>query len=50
VAELKCSELDAGFDSKSKPEKGRWIVDVEPRATIPTTNIHPSELEKFEEG
>jgi hypothetical protein len=50
VAEVKSSKSDAGSDSNSKPEKGRWIIDVEPSATIATTKIHPGELDEPEEG
>jgi hypothetical protein len=41
VAEVKASESDAGFDSDSEPERGRWIIDTEPSATIATTKLHP---------
>jgi hypothetical protein len=37
-----CSELDS--------DKGKWIIDVEPSATIATTKVHPSEPKELEEG
>ena len=43
VANLKAFELDACSESESEPdkgnEKGKYIIDVEPSATIATTNI-----------
>jgi len=39
VVEVKASELDVGFESKSKPERGRWIIDTEPSATVVTTKL-----------
>jgi len=50
AVELKSSESDAGFDSESELEKGKWIIDAEPNAIIATTKVHPSELEEPEEG
>jgi hypothetical protein len=50
VAEVKAYESDEGFDSESKPEKGRWIIDEEPSSTIATTKIHPGEPDELEEG
>jgi hypothetical protein len=47
---VKASESDVGSDSESEPEKGRWIIDVEPSATIATTKIHPGEPDEPEEG
>jgi hypothetical protein len=34
VAEVKASESDAGSDSELEPERGRWIIDAEPSATV----------------
>jgi hypothetical protein len=50
VAEVKASESDAGSDSESEPKRGRWIIDVEPSATIATTKLQPGELDEPEEG
>jgi hypothetical protein len=50
VAEVKAYELNVGFGSNSEPKRGRWIIDVEPSATISTTNIQPSEPDEPEEG
>jgi hypothetical protein len=50
VAEVKASESNEGSEFESEPEKGRWIIDVEPSATIATTKIQPSEPDEPEEG
>jgi hypothetical protein len=50
VAEVKASESDVGSDSESEPERGRWIIDVEPSATIATTKLQPGEPDELEEG
>jgi hypothetical protein len=50
VAEVKASESDADFDSESEPERGRWIIDVEPSATIATTKLQHGEPDEPEEG
>jgi hypothetical protein len=50
VAEGKASELYASFESDSKPERGRHIIDAEPSATISTTKLQPSEPDDPEEG
>jgi hypothetical protein len=42
--------LDAGSDYESEQENGRWIIDVEPSATVATTKIEPSEPDEPEEG
>jgi hypothetical protein len=44
VAEVKSFESDADFDSETKLEWGRCIIDVEPGATDATTKIHLGEL------
>jgi len=31
-------------------DKGKWIIDAEPNATIVTTQIQPKKLEELEEG
>jgi hypothetical protein len=50
VAEVKASESDAGSDSESEPERGRWIIDTEPSATVATTKLQPGEPDEPEEG
>ena len=54
VAELKASESDTYFDSKSEPDKGigkgKQIIDAEPSATVATTKIQKIEPEDPEEG
>jgi hypothetical protein len=50
VAEVKASESDASSDSEPEPKRGRWIIDVEPSATISTTKLQPGEPDEPEEG
>jgi hypothetical protein len=50
VAEVKASESDADYDSEPELERGRWIIDVEPSATVATTKLQPGEPDKPEEG
>jgi hypothetical protein len=50
VAEVKAYESDAGSDSELELERGRWIIDVEPSASVSTTKIQPGEPDKPEEG
>jgi hypothetical protein len=50
VAKVKASELDVDSDSELEPERGRWIIDMEPSATISTTKLQPGEPDKPEEG
>jgi hypothetical protein len=50
VVEVKAFESKVGSDSELEPEKGRWIIDAEPSATISTTKIQLSELDEPEEG
>jgi hypothetical protein len=47
---MKASESEANSDSQTNPEGGKWIIDVEPNATISTTKFQPSELEEPKEG
>ena len=47
---MKASEPDVDSDSEPKLERGRWIIDVEPRAIVATTKLHPGELDEPEEG
>jgi hypothetical protein len=46
VAELKASESTVDSDSKSNPEEEKWIIDVEPSATVATTKVQPNEPEE----
>jgi hypothetical protein len=39
-----------GNDSKSDPDKGKWIIDAESSVIVTTTKVHPSEPEEPEEG
>jgi hypothetical protein len=50
VAEVKASKSNVGSDSKTEPERGRWIIDVEPSAIISTTKLQPGEPDEPEEG
>jgi hypothetical protein len=50
VVELKDSESEVDSDFESNPEGGKWIIDVEPNATVATTKVRPSEPEELEEG
>jgi hypothetical protein len=50
VAKVKASESDADYDSKPKLERGRWIIDTKPSATVATTKLHPGEPDEPEEG
>jgi hypothetical protein len=50
VVELKDSKSEADSDSESNIEGGKWIIDVEPSATVATTKVQPSEPEEPEEG
>jgi hypothetical protein len=45
MVELKDSESEANFDSKSNPEGGKRIIDDEPSAIVATTKARPSEPE-----
>ena len=48
--ELKDFDSNIDSDSKSNPEGGNYIIDVEPSATVTTTKVWPSEPEEPEEG
>jgi hypothetical protein len=39
-----------GSDSESEPERGIWIIDVEPSASDTTTKVQPDEPDDPEEG
>jgi hypothetical protein len=47
VVELKSFESEADSNSKSNPEGGKQIIDVEPSATVATTKFHTSEPEEL---
>jgi hypothetical protein len=50
VAKVKAFESNAGSDSKSKPKRGRQIIDMECSATISTTKLQPGEPDDPKEG
>jgi hypothetical protein len=50
VADVKASELDADFDSETKPERGRWIINAEPSANVVTTKLQLGEPDEPKEG
>jgi hypothetical protein len=50
VAKLKASESEEDSNFESNPKRGKWIIDVEPNATIATTKFQPNEPEEPEEG
>jgi hypothetical protein len=50
MAELKAFELETDSDSESNPKGGKRIIDVEPSATIATTQLWSSKPEEPEEG
>jgi hypothetical protein len=50
VVELKYFESEADCNSKSNPEGGKRIMDVEPNTNVTTTKVHPSKTEELEEG
>jgi hypothetical protein len=50
VDEVKSSESYVGSDFELELEKGIHIIDEEPSATVPPTNIHTGEPDESEEG
>jgi hypothetical protein len=50
VAEVKAYESNVGSDSDSEPERRRYIIDVEPSATVATNKLYPGEPDEPEEG
>jgi hypothetical protein len=50
MVELKASKSKVDFDSESNPEGGKWIINVEPSATVATTKVQQSELKEPKEG
>ena len=49
MAEVKASESDVDSDSEPELERGRWIIDAEPSATVATTKLQVDEPDKPEE-
>jgi hypothetical protein len=47
---MKPSESNEDYESQLEPERGRYIIDVEPTTTVATTKLHPGEPDKPEEG
>jgi hypothetical protein len=39
-----------GSNSKLELERGKWIIDVEPSATVATTKLQPGEQDEPKEG
>jgi len=50
VDKVKDSKSDVGSDYGSKPERGIWIIDMEPSAIVSTTKVQSSEPDELEEG
>jgi hypothetical protein len=50
LVDLKYFELEVDSNSRSNPESGKQIIDVEPSATVSTTKVQPREPEEPEEG
>jgi hypothetical protein len=50
VAEVKASELYAGFEYESELERERQIIDPKPSVIVFTTKLQPSEPDELEEG
>jgi hypothetical protein len=50
VAEMKSSELDPNSDSDLEMDKRKQIINVEPSATIATSQIQLEDPEEPEEG
>ena len=49
VAEVKASKSDVDYDSEPKLERGRWIINAEPSATVATTKLQHGEPDEPEE-
>ena len=47
---MKAYESDVDYDSEPELERVRWIINMEPSATIATTKLHHDEPDKSEEG
>jgi hypothetical protein len=47
---VKGSESNVDSDSELEPERGTWIIDVEPTTTVATTKLQPGEPNEPEEG
>jgi len=50
VVEMKDLKSNSWSDSEPEPNKGKWIIDPEPSATVATTKVQNFELEYLEEG
>jgi hypothetical protein len=50
VAKAKSSQSDVGSEFELEPERGRWIINVEPSVIIATTKFQPDESDEPEEG
>jgi hypothetical protein len=50
VVKVKASESDVDSDFETEPERGRWIIDAKPNATVATTKLQPGEPDDLEEG
>jgi hypothetical protein len=50
VAEVKAFESNTDYDSEPETERERWIIDMEPSATISSTKLQPGEPDEPEEG
>ena len=50
MAEVKASKLDVDSEFELEPERGIWIIDVEPIATVSTTKLQPGHPDEPEEG
>jgi hypothetical protein len=46
MVEMKASKSEVNSDSKSNPEGGKWIIDVETSAIVATTKVQSSEPEE----
>jgi hypothetical protein len=50
MVEVKSFESDADYDFETELERGRWIIDAEPSATVATTKLQLGEPDEPEEG
>jgi len=50
VVELKENDSEPNLDSDSKCNKGKYIIDAEPTATIASTTIQLEEPKEIEKG
>jgi hypothetical protein len=47
---VKSSESDTDSNFETEPKRGRWIIGMEPNATVATTKLRPGEPDEPEEG